>query len=79
MEKYRSLNGHSGVECYMTGPDFITVGFRNGTFRMYTYESAGPDAVEKMKDLAASGQGLNSYIESSASRKHARQWREKCG
>lgn len=79
MEKYKNLNGRSGIECYQTGPDFITVGFRSGNFRMYTYESAGGDLVEKMKELAASGRGLNSFIESAVGRKHARQWREKCG
>lgn len=77
MEKYQNLNGHSGIECFAIGPDFITIGFRNGDCRMYTYESAGPEAVERMKELARSGKGLNSFIEKNGELKCARKWREK--
>jgi len=42
--------------------DSITVFFKNGQQYTYSYDSAGEDNVETMKDLAKQGQGLNSYI-----------------
>lgn len=77
MEEYRSLNGRSGVACYRIGEDSIAVGFRDGSFRLYDWASAGRDAVERMKELAASGKGLNSYIERTVGSRHARRWRPK--
>jgi len=36
--------------------------FRNGSVYTYSYDSAGEDNVEQMKQLAQSGSGLNSFI-----------------
>ncbi len=62
MEKYRNSSG-SGVYNYEIGNDYISVKF-SGTSRVYTYSyrKAGSHHVEKMKSLARSGSGLNSYI-----------------
>ena len=63
MQKYKNLGGDSGVEGYEIGPDYIVVKFKT-TARTYTYSyaSAGEEAVEHMKGLAKSGEGLNEYI-----------------
>lgn len=62
METYKNLDGDSGVVAYETGPDSITVQFRDGSVYLYNYQSAGKDNVEHMKKLAATGNGLNSFI-----------------
>ena len=64
MQPYRDLDGDSGVDAYESGPDFIKVRFRGppAAVYTYTYASAGSGHVEEMKRLAASGDGLNAYI-----------------
>lgn len=62
MERYKDLNGDSGVIAYEIGSDSITVEFKGGATYMYNYGSAGSAHIEKMKELAVSGDGLNSYI-----------------
>lgn len=63
MERYRNSDGDSGVYGYEIGNDYIRVKF-SGTSKIYTYSyrKAGSNHVEKMKSLAKSGSGLNSYI-----------------
>ena len=63
MERYLDLNGDSGVISYEIGDAFIRVKF-DRTFKIYTYSyhSAGIEKVERMKQLARTGDGLNSYI-----------------
>jgi len=62
MEPYKNLGGDSGVVAYDMGYDWISVEFFDGAIYQYTYASAGMKHVEEMKRLAASGQGLNGYI-----------------
>lgn len=62
MRPYANLSGNSGVTAYESGPDFIRVEFRSGETYLYTYDSAGPDNVEHMKDLADKGHGLAAFI-----------------
>lgn len=63
MERYLDSNGDSGVLAYEIGSAYIRVKFR-GTEKIYTYSysSAGSEKVEHMKQLAMSGDGLNSFI-----------------
>ena len=63
MERYLDLDDDSGVCGYEIGDTFIRVKF-SGTAKIYTYSyrKAGQLHVEKMKVLAKSGNGLNSYI-----------------
>ncbi len=63
MQKYKDINGDSGVEAYEYGVDYINVKF-TGTPKIYpyTYESAGEEHIEEMKRLADIGDGLNAYI-----------------
>lgn len=60
---YRDIDGDSNVESYEIGADYIAVKF-HGTPKIYiySYKKAGKNHVETMKGLAASGDGLNSYI-----------------
>ena len=62
MKPYGNLSGNSGVAAYEDGPDFIRVEFSSGRIYRYTYESAGEDNIEYMKQLAESGHDLNSFI-----------------
>ena len=63
MEAYRNLSGHSGVELYEIGADYIIVKFKNSTYAYhYTYRKPGVHDVEEMKNLAEAGRGLCSYI-----------------
>lgn len=63
MEIYKDINNDSGVRGYEIHDDSITVWF-DGTERSYTYSYglAGATHVEKMKELARNGDGLNAYI-----------------
>jgi hypothetical protein len=63
MEIYLDLDSDSGVIAYEIGDTYIRVRF-DKTFKIYKYSyyKAGQFHVEKMKILAKSGNGLNSYI-----------------
>jgi len=61
-ERYRNLNGDSGVTYYSLGPNFIAVQFQDPTVYVYDDTRPGHTHVEKMKVLAADGRGLGTYI-----------------
>lgn len=73
MESYRNSGGDSGVSEYEIGSDYIKIKF-SGTARIYTYSyrSAGSNHVEKMKNLARSGSGLNGYVNTYVKFKYVR-------
>ena len=75
MERYKNLGGDSGVVAYEIGPDFIRVQFANGSVYLYTYGSAGSNNIERMKQLARLGQGLNSFIMTTVRKAYARKER----
>jgi len=62
MQRYANHSGNSSIVAYQLGPTSITVKFAGDRFYMYTYESAGAENVERMKELAVSGRGLSSFI-----------------
>ena len=62
MKRYKNLSGGSGIMAYESGPDFTRVRFSSGSVYLYTYDSADPDDIEQMKELASKGEGLNSFI-----------------
>lgn len=63
MQKYENLGGDSGVEEFEIGTNYIIVKFyKTPKLYTYSYESAGEEKVEHMKQLALSGYGLNEYI-----------------
>ena len=62
MKRYGNLHGNSGISAYEEGPDFIRIQFTSGRIYLYTYESAGEDDIEEMKELAREGSGLTRFI-----------------
>ena len=62
MKRYANLSGNSGVLAYQIGPDSIAVKFQDGKVYFYTHASTGPVHIKAMKQLAAGGSGLCTYI-----------------
>jgi hypothetical protein len=63
MRTYANRGGNSNVQSYEIGNDFISVNFK-GTSKtyVYSYRSAGSQNVDRAKQLAEAGSGLNSHI-----------------
>ena len=72
MHRYRNVHGDSGVAAYETGHDYIRVMFKHGGTYEYDYASTGQFHVERMKDLAASGEGLATFINQFVKTNYAR-------
>lgn len=75
MERYRDIDGDSGVLAYEPAPDFIRVQFKDNSVYLYTYASARSHNIERMKSLAAAGDGLNAFINTNVKRAYARKER----
>jgi len=71
MERYKNLGGDSGVVAYEIGDDSIKVAFSDGSLYLYSYGSAGHHNIEKMKELAGAGSGLNNFINTNVRNKYA--------
>lgn len=72
MERYSDIDRDSGVVKYEAGSDFIRVQFSDGSQYLYTYSSAGRHHIERMKQLAQRGDGLNAYINKHAKKAYQR-------
>ena len=75
MQLYANVDGDSGVAAYECGPDSIAVEFTDGSCYEYTYGSCGVANCEEMKRLAASGDGLNSFINRNVRKAYSRKLR----
>lgn len=75
MERYRNVDGDSGVSAYEVGADFIRIQFSTGATYLYTDDSAGAANIEQMKILAREGNGLNSFINTRVRKLYARKER----
>ncbi len=62
LQPYRSRRLNSGVTRYAVGRDYIIVEFKSTDCYRYDYSAPGRQKVEIMKQLAAAGHGLASYI-----------------
>ncbi len=62
MKQYSNISGKSGIYGYDIGKDFILVTFDSGSSYKYSYQSAGEEMVEEMKQLAEQGEGLQRFI-----------------
>lgn len=71
MTMYGNQAGNSGVLSYETGPDSITVRFVFGGTYVYSVASAGPANVQRMKELAAAGRGLSTFISTEVKERYA--------
>lgn len=76
MTPYRNLSGESNMVSYEITEDSIHVVFKSGAHRNYLYNSIRPGqaVVDQMKELAAQGRGLNSYISRVVKSSFARKW-----
>lgn len=74
-ERYRNLNGDSGVSHYAIGVDFIAIQFGDPIVYVYDYVRPGRDRVEKMKELAGAGRGLGTYVNKHVRKAFARKQR----
>lgn len=73
MQPYRNLDGHSGIEAFALADDEIIVRFRTGEHRIYGYNraSVGEARLQRMRQLAQQGAGLNRYINSDIGERYA--------
>lgn len=62
MQRYRNLDGASGVAAYDIGDGVIRIRFVNGDTYEYTDEVTGREHVHNMQLLARAGRGLASYV-----------------
>lgn len=71
MQPYKDIDNDSGVRGFEINETSITVWF-DGTTKSYTYSygKAGQHHVEKMKQLAKAGDGLNAYINNNVKYKY---------
>lgn len=72
MQAYLNLGRRSGVAAYEYGEDWIQVKFTKGGTYEYKYDRAGSAKVEKMKELADAGSGLNAYINTTVKKLYSR-------
>jgi len=62
MERYKNRGGNSGVVSFEITAESITIQFRDNSQYLYNTIRPGLTAVNRMKELARAGLGLNSYI-----------------
>jgi len=62
MIRYQNISGISGVDAYEISDDYIKILFQGGESYLYSYDTPGKEHVERMKELAANGAGLSTYI-----------------
>jgi hypothetical protein len=70
--KRQDIDGDSGVSAYESGTDYIRVRFSSGAVYLYTYDSAGSNKIEMMKQLAQRGTGLNAFINTNVRKLYAK-------
>lgn len=75
MTKYKNLSGKSTVAMYNIAKDAVTIRFVKHSVYIYSNQSAGPENVSKMKNLAVAGKGLGTFIDTTVKTKFARKVR----
>ncbi|HEY8271526.1 MAG TPA: hypothetical protein VIG33_11615 [Pseudobdellovibrionaceae bacterium] len=71
-ELYKNLSGVSGILRFKINRDSIEVEFHDGAVYLYDEAITGRVHVERMKELARAGKGLNSYISRAVRKNYAR-------
>lgn len=71
MQPYQNNTGKSNIDAYEIGDDFIKVSFSTGSTYTYSYDSAGQEIVDQMKQLAQAGNGLSGFINQYAKKSYA--------
>lgn len=73
MEQYKkNTSGAKGVEFYEIKDESLITQFVDGSIYQYTYESAGTEIIEQMKQLALAGEGLTTFINQHVKDKYAK-------
>lgn len=63
MQRYRNLNGKSGIVAFEIGDDCVKIVFRdNSKVYLYSTRKIPAEKIERMKQLATSGRGLTTFI-----------------
>lgn len=62
MKSYQDSSGDSGIAAYECGAGWIRIRFKKGGTYDYRSSIIGVAHVRAMKRLAATGKGLNTYI-----------------
>jgi hypothetical protein len=62
MQRYKNLEGHSGVVAWQEALGALAVKFVNGDIYIYTDESTGRVTLAQMAALARAGRGLSTFI-----------------
>ncbi|MBT1687122.1 hypothetical protein KK078_11160 [Fulvivirgaceae bacterium PWU37] len=62
MDRYKNLQGNSGITSYSIERDSIIVAFKGGHTYKYNHAITGKEHVQNMKTLAREGRGLSTYI-----------------
>lgn len=75
MLPYKNLGGKSKVARYHMAKDAMTIRFVDHSEYIYTNQSAGPETIKKMKELALAGKGLGTFIEASLKDRFSRKVR----
>jgi hypothetical protein len=73
MERYKNIQGHSGITSYSIGHDSIIVAFQGGHTYKYTTDVTGKRHIQTMQKLAREGKGLATYISRHVKDRYAEQ------
>ena len=71
MQRYKNLEGHSGVVAWQEAPGARAVKFVNSDVYIYSDESTGRVTVAQMAALARAGRGLSTFISRYVSERYA--------
>ena len=73
--RYQNAGGKSKVVRYHIAKDAMTIEFADCSKYIYTNQSATPQNITKMKELAVAGKGLGTFIDKNLKDKFLRKIR----
>ncbi|MFA6316255.1 MAG: hypothetical protein WC943_02465 [Elusimicrobiota bacterium] len=75
MKRYKNVSGNSTVTGYEIVKDAVTVRFATCAVYKYNVQSAGPENIRQMRELALAGKGLGTFIEANLKERFSRKVR----
>ena len=71
--KYQNKSKKSSIDTYeiVDKGDSLAITFNSGATYIYDHTKPGKEQVDKMKELAAAGEGLGSYIKKNVNKNFA--------
>lgn len=73
--QYKNLSGASKVARYEIMKDAVAIRFADSSVYIYTNQSAAPENIAKMKELALAGKGLGTFIDANVKNRFMRKVR----